>query len=338
MRKTIIGAIIAGICQLAAADVLQLNDNAPERYVVKKGDTLWDISGVYLEKPWYWPRIWKVNPQIENPHLIYPGDVIALTWVDGEPVLSLERGRMVKLSPEIKVVPHDQAIPAVALSHVKAFLTHNRVVSQAELDAAPYVLAGKEGKIFSGNGDTFYARGVFEEGRNRFSVVRYGEPYIDPVTKEVLGIRAKDLGTARKVAEENGVATLETVRATQEIRLQDRLINANDDASVGNFFPSAPEQMTSGLILSIEGGVNSAGTLDVIAINLGSEHGIVRGHTLAIMATGDIIQDRIANQEVKLPDEKIGLAMVFRTFDKMSYALIMQGDRPVSVGDKVITP
>lgn len=336
MRKIIAGLMLL-VCTSAFADELQLNENIPERYVVKPGDTLWDISAIYLKEPWFWPEIWQVNPQVANPHLIYPGDVLMLVWVDGKPRL-VRDSRNVKLSPQVKVLDNDDAIAAIPLESLRNFLNRNRVVDDGVLEAAPYVLGGRERKIMAGMGDAFYARGELPDGLNRMGVYRKGKAYIDPVSEEVLGIRATDVGSARLDATENDVSTFTVLRSNQEIRVNDRLLPLDDESFPSEFYPKAPDAAVNGLIMSVEGAVNFGGQLDIISLNLGTRDGMKAGDTLAIFDDGEMVKDRVTEEMVQLPDDRIGVAMVFKTHEKMSFAVILRGDRQVAVGNKVRNP
>lgn len=233
------GGLVMGMSAIAA-DVA-LNPEHPDSYVVVKGDTLWDISAKFLKEPWLWPEIWHVNPQIENPHLIFPGDLLSLVYVDGQPRLNVRRGdasNTVKLSPSMRSEPVDNAIPAIPLDEINAFLSKSRFVDPGELEVAPYVVAGSKRNIVSGAGDEIYGRGEFEPGRRVFGIYRQGKLYRDPSTDEVLGIQALDIGEAKKISQEGDVATLQLNRTTQEVRNGDRLLPNQDKPLTAEFQPS----------------------------------------------------------------------------------------------------
>lgn len=323
---------------IARADAVLLNDDVPRTYVVKPGDTLWDISALFLQDPWMWPEIWYANQQIENPHLIYPGDRITLVYIDGVPKLVVERSRDVKLSPQIRSMDHAEAISAIPLDKIDNFLSRNRVTDEETLRSAPYVLGGKERRILMGMKDDFYARGEFSSNQRNYGIYRRGEPYIDPQSGELLGIRAIDVGSAKIKALEDDIATLGVSRAQGEIRIKDRLLISEERTLASTFYPRAPEVPVKAQVLNVEDGVRSAGPLDVVAINRGQRDGLQAGDTLAISKRGDITRDRVANQQVQLPDERIGLLMVFYTYEKMSFGLVMEADRQVDVGDMLSNP
>jgi nucleoid-associated protein YgaU len=339
MKKMLLGGLLAlAMALVAHADVLALKGGHPETYVVKKGDTLWDISNVFLKDPWRWPQLWHNNPQIQNPHLIYPGDTLNLIYVNGEPRLVLNRGRDVKLQPEVRSTPLDRAIPAIPLEAINAFLNRGRVVEPGVLSEAPYVLSGKEGHIVGGAGDEIYARGKFDETNSSYGIYRKGDVFKDPDTGEVLGIQAQDIGLGKLVSLNKDVATLSLNRSTQEVRLSDRLLPEEERRINATFFPSAPENDIKGKLLAVEGGVNQIGYMNVVVISKGAREGIQEGNLMAIKKTGDVVRDPLTGESVKTPDFRAGLLMVFRVFDKVSYGLILRAERPLKVGDSVENP
>ncbi len=333
----------------ATTDLAQyLKKDHPDVYVVKKGDTLWDISGRFLEKPWLWPEIWRVNPQIENPHLIYPGDRISLQWVNGQPQLTLERGapsrtykvspsNTEKLEPQVHATPLESAIPAIRLDAIQAFLVQNRVVAPHVLDAAPYVVQGESERIVVGAGDRVYVRGELADHES-FSIVRKGPLYVDPDTNEVLGREATYIGLGQAVAQDDDIATMLVSNSREEIQVGDRILPTEERRLASTFYPSAPERPVDGQIISVFGGVSQVGQFDVVVINRGEREGLVPGNVLAIYKRGALARDRIANETVRLPSERAGLMMVFRTFEKLSYALVLESDRALAVHDQVRNP
>lgn len=339
MKKTLLGIVAACAIAIAAiAAEAPFNEDVPEKYTVKKGDTLWDISDLYLRDPWLWPEIWYANPQIANPHLIYPGDIISMVYIDGRPRLMLEkRDRRVKLSPEVKVVPESEAIPALPLDIINSFLTRNRIVTQEEVDRAPYVVAGYEKKLLSGSGDTFYARGQFDETPT-YGLYRVGEPYLDPVTQEILGIRAQDVGSAKVQRVADDIATMLATRSLEEVRIGERLLPHEERPLNSIFYPSAPESTVEGEIMAVEGGITQVGHLDVVSINRGEREGLEAGNILAIFKRGEEVTDYVAKEKINLPNEQAGLLMIFRAFEKMSYGLVIKAERPLAVNDIVKNP
>ena len=316
----------------------------PDRYVVKKGDTLWGISETFLRTPWMWPEIWQVNPQIENPHLIFPGDVVSLVYLDGKPRLVLQRGdgsRTVKLSPTKRVEPLDTVIPAIPLDAVDAFLNRSRVVTRQLLSDASYVISGHEGRIVSGNGDKLYARDHLDGGIKLYSsygVYRPSTRYVDPDTGEELGVEALEIGLGKIIEKEDDISTMRLSASNEEVRLQDRLLPTEEAKVIPTFFPSTPEQEVNGKIIAVLGGVSQVGQFDVVAINRGARENIEIGNVMAIYHSSGTVKDRLRKDVVRLPSERAGILMVFRVFEKMSYGLVLKAQRPLAVMDELRNP
>lgn len=337
MKKRILGLLGAlALATQVNADEVQLRADYPDQHVVVKGDTLWDISNTFLSTPWMWPEIWHVNPQIDNPHLIYPGDVIRLIYLDGKPRVVVDR--VVKLSPQMRVVDERKAIASIPLDRINNFLSRSRVVDEGQLEIAPYVVSGESQRLITGEGDRVYARGEFDPSIAAYGIYRKGQTYIDPVTKEVLGIEAIDIASARMRALDEDIATLAITRSTQEVRLGDRLLEGEERSIDSTFYPSAPETEVDGEIIAVEGGVTQVGKMSVVVINRGEREGMKVGNVLAIYKLGGTVRDRVKGDFVKLPDERAGLMMVFRVFEKLSLALVLEAERPLSVKDKVKNP
>ncbi len=332
------------------ADELTLKDGHPDKYTVKNGDTLWDISNVFMATPWRWPEIWQVNPQIMNPHLIYPGDTVYLRFVNGRPQLHVTRGadgRTMKLSPNKRIEPLAEAIPSIPLDEIASFLSESRVVEEDDLDDIPHVLAGGENRLIVGAGDRLYARGMFNEGVNVYGVYRPGDAYRDPESGDILGYSAQDIGAVKMVAtkpideddlDDGYVGTFSVIRTNQEIRVEDRLLPSEEREVDSIFYPSPSESNINGVLMSVEGGVSQIGTLDVVSINRGLRDGLDVGNVLAIYKRGGTVRDRLGGGTLELPDERAGLLIVFRSFEKMSFGLVLEATRPLSVNDKVKNP
>lgn len=325
-----------------------LKPGHPDTHVVQKGDTLWDISGRFLSKPWLWPEVWRVNPQIENPHLIFPGDVIRLVYIDGQPALVLERGDAGrtyraspssdgKLSPQIRSTPLESAIPAINLDAIQGFLVNNRVVEPTTLDAAPYVVEGDSKRLVLGAGDRLYVRGTLADSQG-YNFVRKGPLYVDPLTNEVLGQEATYIGLGRVEAEDAVVSTLSVSSTREEVKIGDRVLPTEERRVEATFFPSAPAGNVEGQIISVFGGVTQVGQFDVVVLNRGEREGMEVGNVLAIYKRGELTLDRIAKETIRLPSERAGLLMVFRVFDKLSYGLVLATERPLAVLDEVKNP
>jgi len=322
------------------AEEVTVKDGAPTTYIVKKGDTLWGISGMFLEKPWLWPELWDVNPQIDNPHLIYPGDELHLVWEGGKPRLRMARGRDVKLSPTMRISSLDLAIPIIPLDEIGAFLAQHRIVGAGEMGDSAYVVAGDQGSILSAPGDSIFARGDFPEGERAYGIYRPRDAYIDPVTEEVLGYQAQDIGNAKLLSpNRDDVVELEVTRITEEVRITDRLLPIEEKIIEATFHPRAPErEIKNGYMIAVDGGVTQIGEMDVVVLNKGKRDGLEPGQVLAIYQTGELVFDKIANENVRIPDVRAGLALVFEPFEKATYAIVIKADRPLKVGDKVKNP
>jgi len=319
---------------------VELNDEVPQTYTVKKGDTLWGISGMYLAKPWLWPELWEVNPQIDNPHLIYPGDELYLVWVDGEPRLRLRRGRDVKLTPNMRILPLDLAIPAIPLDEIGAFLLRHRILGADELGQSAYVVAGAQGHLLSAPGDRIFGRGLFPEGERAYGIFRPGDTYRDPNTNEVLGYQARDIGNAQLLSSNTDeVVELEISRVAEEVRITDRLLPNEEKILDATFHPRAPaDEIVDGLMIAVDGGVSQIGAWDIVVLNKGLREGMEIGHVLAIYQSGQVVHDQLAGDNVALPDVRAGLLMVFEVFEKASYGIVLKTNRPLKILDKIKNP
>jgi hypothetical protein len=382
----------------ALADTLKLQDNAPDTYVVVKGDTLWDISGRFLKDPWRWPQIWNLNrEEIKNPHWIYPGDLIVLDRSGKEPRLSLVRGgtngmRTVKLSPGVRATDIDgEAIQSIPIRVIHPFLSQPRVVPQGAFDDAPFILGSNTERVVLAAGDDAFATGG-KDGVTRWNVLRPGKPLTDPETGEVLGYEVEYLGDARTLVA-GAPQKIRITQSAQEILPRDKLVEA-DDSTTFEYMPHAPEGKINGRIISAYGGLSDSGRYQTVVINRGSRDGLEPGHVLTVFREGLAVtltrdeKDRMTwvnektagvpnggawlyndvrclkengkvtynqtadvrsafrstcignsnDRAIKLPDTRSGLVMVYRVYDRVSYALIMQSDGPVYLLDTVKTP
>lgn len=338
LPKTCVSLLIAtlAVCASTWAQSVELNPNHPERYTVSDGDTLWGISQRFLADPWRWPEIWKQNEQIENPHLIFPGDVLVMTSVGGQPQLRLLRNT-VHLTPSARAGPLEDAIPTIPPNAITPFLAYPLVIEEGALDAAAYITAGVEDDIVFGKLSQIYARGVDDTDAEFYGIFRIGEVFHHPVTNEVLGQEAISLGAA-KLLRAGDPAKLEVVRSREEIGPTDRLLPAPKDIALPYYFPHAPDNDVQGWILSAPGGVIEVGPLSIVTTTLGERDGIEEGHVLQIMRHRPEQIDPLTGKPYDLPDERSGLLMIFRTFEKMSYALVLTAHRPIHVADTVRTP
>ena len=364
----------AGWAQQAAdprqtGNVLELRPDAPDQYVVQRGDTLWDISAKFLKEPWRWPQIWRLNKdQIRNPHLIYPGSIVRLDR--GGMTLSIDRPQ-----PRIREEPLTaEAIPTIPLKVIEPFLSQPLVIERGGLDGAPQIVATQEGRYNIGAGARAYVAGLGEAKDSLWQIYRPGLALVDPDTRETLGYEAIFLGTAR-LMRRGEPSTVQILSSKQEIGEGDRLVIA-PQPRVFAYAPRAPEQQISGRIMSIYDGRSYArgdyvspgqqragmsdersvlyetrygetGPLSIVSLNRGAKAGLEPGHVLAIWRTTTIVNDRSTGpfymgtpkrEPFQLPEERYGLLMVFRVFENLSYALTLQVERPVEPGDVVRTP
>lgn len=338
IRRIVLSLFLVLLSLPLIANDVELNPDHPQRYVVKKGDTLWDISGMFLKFPWHWPDIWYVNPQIENPHLIYPGDELSLVWRDGRPMLELNRGqRTVKLGPQIRETMIDKPIPTIPLSAIGPFLTKPKVVGAEVMDNAPYVVASADERLISSSGDYVYARGVREEDADNYSVFRGGKVYTDPDTNEILGYEAIYTGDG-SVVSHGDPAKLDLTYTNREVQIGDRLLEVEEDDYDLNFIPRSPGQEMNGRIISVFDGVSQVGQYQIVVLNLGDRNGLETGHVLSVFQAGETVPDQVTADRkdvVTLPDEHAGEAMVFKIYEKVSYAIVMKATKAIHLYDKV---
>lgn len=344
MSKTVRYLITAFFLVLSTVShSLTLKPDAPERYTVKKGDTLWGIAERYTDDAWQWPNIWYQNEQVADPHLIYPGDIIGLMSIDGQmKVAVVKRGtesRTVKLSPTARIEPIESAIPTIPMDAIMPFVVSNRIVKASELDKAPYVLSAGGGRIMNGAGGVVYGRGDFKDGiAQAYGIFRPSKIYRDPVTEEVLGLEAMEIGLANVMSNEKDIVKLDLVKTSQQVKEGDRLLTTENRKMITRFQPKAPDEYVDGFIISVPGGVTQIGQYSMIVINKGTRDGITEGAILDIMKRGEVVRDRTVKEQVRLPSEKGGQLMVFRAYEKLSYALVVKATRALNVGDQVRSP
>lgn len=340
----------SGVAAAPPARVLTLKANAPARYVVVKGDTLWGIAGRYTNSPWRWPELWRLNEtEIKNPNLIYPGDVIVLNRSTER--LSLLRGgkrvsllKSTRLEPRIRVEGSTQKpIATIPASAIAAFLSKPIVVEPGSLNKAPTIVATEEDHVVLGAGNTAYVEGFGKSNQKVWNIYRQGSVLVDPENGHTLGYEGVYLGTARIVRTGNPT-TIKITSATQEIATGDKLLPLARPQPI-DYAPHAPATFVKGRIISLYQGLNGvgeAGPDSIVAIDLGKANGMDPGTVLALYRPGHTIHgykaESDAHGSIKVPDERYGVAMVFRVFDHVSYALVMRITRPVQPLDIVETP
>jgi hypothetical protein len=349
----------------AGVPLSELAPNAPEEYTVKRGDTLWGVSGLFLTRPWRWPELWGMNmEEVQNPHRIYPGQQLVLDKSDGRARLrmrqSAEAGQQptdtVRVSPRVRIeLLPDTALPTLKTHLIEPFLSEPVIIDELTLLQAPRIVAAGDGRVLITRGDRAYARGATTTplkqqvaGRSdEYRVFRSAKPLKDPLTRAILGYEAQYLGKASLVRDEAMEqatvvpATIDILSAKEEMRVGDRLL-PEPPREFTSYVPHAPAGPMTGTIVSVYGdAVSVAGQNQVVVIDKGTVDGLQNGHVLAILKDGERRIDKSQPGErtaMKLPDERNGLLMVFRPFEKLSYALILEISDTVKVGDRVANP
>jgi len=350
MGGTAFGWIAPALAQQATAPI-ELAPGAPDKHIVVKGDTLWDISATFLKSPWRWPEVWQLNrEQIANPHLIYPGEIVYLDNSGSTPRLRLGKpfdgtaagsgragDRDGRLEPVVRAEQLDKdAISTISSAAIEAFINRPLIVDEKGLAESPRIIATQEGRVYLGRGDRAYVRGIKEDGIADWHIYRPAKPLLDPDTRKPLAYEALYLGSAQ-VVRKGDPTTIRISGNAEEIGEGDRLVPAESARTV-NFAPRPPERDVSGKIVSVYRGITQVGKNSVVALNVGKNHGLDVGHVLTVQLTGKLAKDRQANEIVKLPNEPIGQLLVFRTFDNISYGLIVEASQSISVGDSVVNP
>jgi LysM repeat protein len=337
----------------APPDASIIKPNAPRNYVVKRGDTLWGIASMFLRDPWLWPEVWYINPQVANPHLIYPGDTLALAYgANGQPQIRLQQGGPARLDPRLRSDANDGAIPTIPYAAIAAFLSRPSILTPDEVKHSPYVLAFRDSHEIGGTGNEIYIRNLNAPERSRFSVVHIGDPLRDPDDGKVVGYQGIYAGTAliSKSGEVSKAVLIDTARET----LRGDKVMPVDTAVPLNFEPSAPRTKVNGRIIAVVDGTVLIGQYQIVAINRGTRDGIANGTVLAIDRAGDRVRDTYANgasftrktqdfgtsfaKRVKLPDERVGTLLVFKTFNRVAYALILGATDTIEIQDVVHNP
>ncbi|MES2604525.1 MAG: LysM domain-containing protein [Pseudomonadota bacterium] len=367
--------LLAGVEAAEQTGEIAVRADSPQSYTVQQGDTLWDIAGRFLEQPWLWPQVWQVNPQIQNPDLIYPGDTISLSYQNGQPVLSLSRNgestfaantasslppsaegiRTERRSPQVRRENLLSPIPAIPLDRVFAFLSQSSVVDAQTFEEAPYLLGEREGRTIFSKDDEVFARGQWNPNLVTYDIVREGRPFTDPDTGELLGVESMMVGTAT-ISSYNGdraIMTIDTI--LREARVGDRLMPTQQLTIDSSYMPQPPGFEVDAAIASIgEEGRNLGGQYDTLVLNQGSSAGLQAGHLLVVQKPAVIVEDEVAKngilqtlrhavglsngRNVEYPGENIANVLIYRVYEHASLGLILSSTDAVSLEDRAVTP
>lgn len=314
-----------------------LAEGHPNEYVVQVGDTLWDIAATFLKDPWYWPEIWYVNPEIVNPHLIYPGDVLGLVYIDGQPRITNVRAATYRLSPQARVTPLNQAIASIPYEDVAAFLSSGVVLEKNQADKMPYLLETRGDHLIASAGNEIYVRGLSDTAPGtRYKLVTVGDELRDPDDNHLVGYQGIPVGDGR-LRRGGDPATVALTDTSREAKPGDRLLPEDDDIPL-NFFPRSPSSAIDGSIISVVGGVSQIGQYMVVVMNRGTNDGLAVGDVLTVFQAGEEVHDRFGGGKVTLPEEEAGTVMVFKTFDRISYGLVMEATQAIHIHDNIRNP
>ncbi len=320
----------------------------PKQYVVKKGDTLWDIARTFLKDPWFWPEIWHINPQIANPHLIYPGDVISLVYINGQPKLVVSRHWQAsatggvrqateRLQPRVRIEPLGEPIPSIPLDAVEQFMSHPRVITKDQLEQAPYVIGNFDGRLVSALNDEVYVRGIQSQDDALFTIFRPTKVLRDPKSDEVLGYEVAEVADA-KMIDFGDPSTLIITKSLREALNGDRLLPQDRSQTEHNYLPRRPELPFKGSVISLFDAISHVAQNQIVVINIGQRDGIEVSDVLAIERRGRKVKDRYSGKKddvVHLPDTRAGVIMIFQVYDRVSYGLIMESTRAIQLNDIV---
>jgi LysM repeat protein len=325
---------------------------APKEYIVKRGDTLWGIASMYLKDPWLWPEVWIINPQVPNPHLIYPGDKLALAYgANGMPQVRLMESGAVRLDPRLRSEALESAIPTIPYSAIEAFLSRPAVMTSDQISHAPYVLAFRAMHQIAGSGNEVYIKNLSAAENARYAVVHIEGPLVDPDDGKVVGYQATYTATAL-VQRSGDPAKAMLIDPARETVTGDKLLSSEATETPLTFAPRPPAGKVHGQIIDVVGGTNFAGQYEVVVINRGKSQGIEPGNVLAIDQKGDTTRDlgkynrQFGDGSVptsfapmlQLPSERIGTMLVFKVYDRLSYGLIVGSTDSVYLGDYVRNP
>ena len=353
--------VSAGVAYMDVAVAASPNQNppalkasAPYVYVVKRGDTLWDIAGKFLNSPWRWKEIWASNRHVKNPHWIYPGDKLLLCTLDGRPLIGKDEGDGCEgiirrhqggasLQPQIRIESLANTIPVVPLAYIQQWLDHSIVVSPESLTNIPYILGAADNRVITGAGQTVYARGNGLVTGQQYGVFRQGEPYTftDATGKKInAGIELVEVASATAVANENDITTLELTKSfNAEVRKGDFVLPQYDNNMPSLFYPTIPNEVTDGgQVVRVQGSIGTAAQHGVVTLDRGSLHGVKSGQVFSIYQKGETVRDPQTKEMVKLPNQRVGTVMIFKAFDQLSYAYVLDSSLPIKVGAEIQPP
>jgi hypothetical protein len=320
------------------AEPIRLKPDHPQTYLVGPEDTVYDIAARFLVAPWQWPEVWRPGPGVKDPSLIYPGEVIELYYEKGQPRLRPARGRPeVKLSPQLRAEPLTEPITAIPRSAIESFLKRTVILSPAEWDALPRIVANDDDRVVMGENDRIYARGDVDFDQNYYRVFRVAQEYRDPATRQSLGFGGIYVGDA-VLQQEGDPSTFVLTASRRDARVGDRLLAAEDEIETYRFLPHPPPPDTEGVIIAVPGDSLLIGQYQSVVLDLGEDDGVEPGHVLAIYSGSRPVTDPVSGSIVRLPDEKTGLLMLYKVYDKVSYGLVMSADRNIAVLDRVKNP
>ena len=339
-----------------APDASIIKPTAPMSYVVKRGDTLWGIASMFLKDPWLWPEVWYINPQVANPHLIYPGDTLSLAYgADGRPQIRLtaQGGSGARLDPRLRSDPVDGAIPTIPYQAIAAFLSRPSLLTPEQIKDAPYVLAFRDQHEIAGTGNEVYIRNLTAVNNSRYSIVHVGDPLRDPDDGKVVGYEGIYTGTALIAKSDGKVTKAVLVDSTRETLRGDKVLASDNDVPL-NFQPMAPRGNVKGQIIAVVDGTDLIGQYQIVVVNRGLRDGIANGTVLAVDQHGIKVRDTYANgasftrksqdvdtsfaKQVQLPDERIATVLMFKTFNRISYGLVLGATDTIALHDVVHNP
>lgn len=328
---------------------------APHVYVVKKGDTLWDISGKFLSKPWRWPEIWASNKHVKNPHWIYPGDRLLLCSLNGKPLIGKDEGDGcdgiirrytgggTTLRPQVRIEALNNSVPVIPLAHIQQWLERSSVLPADAIANTPYILGTADNRVLAGKGQSVYVRGQGLENGQRYGVYREGEPYIvvdEQGKKQNLGVELLQVASGVAVRNENDITTVElTDSYNGEVRRGDRVMLEQEAMLPTLFYPIDAKQVRDGgKVIRVLGSIGTAAKNGVVTVDRGTADGVEIGQVFSIYQEGEIVQDPKTKEKVKLPRQYVGSLMIFKSFDRISYAYVLESELPIKVGSNIQPP